>query len=236
MTAFVLVHGSWTGGWHWELVRPHLEAAGHRVYTPSLTGLGDRHHLAAEGVGLSTHVDDISLLLEWERLEDVVLVGHSYGGMVITGAAARVPERVGQLVYIDAFLPRTGESAWDLLPWQRAAFQGLRLEQQPWLLRPADFNAVFPGLDDFDTTRLTPMPVRTHEEPLAAAPEPGSIAAAYLHCTAAPDAFGEMARRAEADGMNVSATDAGHMVISTRPFEVARVLLNAAAHMDRARA
>ena len=114
MANFVLVHGSWAGGWQWADIREILESKGHRVLTPSLTGMADRHHLINEDVGLFTHVDDISRLIEWEQLENVILAGHSYGGMVITGVAAKIKERLSHLVYVDAFLPRAGECAWDL--------------------------------------------------------------------------------------------------------------------------
>ena len=90
MANFVLVHGSWAGGWQWTTIREALEQEGHRVLAPSLTGMGDRHHLINKNVGLETHIDDIARLIEWEDLDEVVLVGHSYGGMVITGAAARI--------------------------------------------------------------------------------------------------------------------------------------------------
>ena len=90
MANFVLVHGSWAGGWEWTGIREILESQGHRVLTPSLTGMADRHHLIGEDVGLYTHIDDIARLIEWEKLTNVVLAGHSYGGMVITGVAPKV--------------------------------------------------------------------------------------------------------------------------------------------------
>jgi len=106
----VFVHGAWGGGWQYTRVQPLLETAGHTVYRPTMTGLGERVHLGGPEVGLSTHIEDIVNMLEFEELEDVVLVGHSYGGMVISGVAERVPERIARLVYFDAILPEDGES------------------------------------------------------------------------------------------------------------------------------
>jgi pimeloyl-ACP methyl ester carboxylesterase len=114
MASFVLIHGAWSGGFRWRLVRPILAAAGHDVFTPSLTGLGDRVHLAGPDVNLTTHIDDIVNLILYEDLHDVVLVGASYGGMPVTGAAHRMPDRIAHLLYVDAFQPRDGESCWDL--------------------------------------------------------------------------------------------------------------------------
>lgn len=234
MSTFVLVHGSWAGGWHWADIRARLEQAGHRVHAPSLTGMADRHHLAGEHVGLHTHIDDVARLLEWERLTDVILVGHSYGGMVITGAAARVPERIAHVVYLDAFLPRAGEAAWDLLPWQREAFQQLRLPDRPWLVRPIDAAAFFPELGEgFDDNRPTPMPIATHEQPVPDAPAPGAPPGTYIHCTAAPAYFDDVARRAADDGLAVVTLDAGHMALLTHADEVSATLLALAQEAPR---
>lgn len=112
-TTFVLVHGAWHGGWCWTKLAPLLRAAGHQVFSPTLTGLGERAHQLGPDVDLAAHVQDIVDVLEYEDLNDVVLVGHSYGGMVIAGAAASAASRVGQLVYLDAFLPDDGKSVQD---------------------------------------------------------------------------------------------------------------------------
>jgi pimeloyl-ACP methyl ester carboxylesterase len=106
----VFVHGAWGGGWQYTKVQPLLEEAGHTVYRPTMTGLGERVHLGGPDVGLSTHIEDIVKVLEFEDLHEVVLVGHSYGGMVIAGVAERVPERIANLVFFDAILPENGES------------------------------------------------------------------------------------------------------------------------------
>ena len=122
MAMVILVHGTTAGGWVWRKVAPRLREAGHTVYTPTLTGLGERVHLATPEVGLTTHIDDIVNTLIFEELTDVVLAGHSYGGMVITGVADRVPERIGRLIYLDAVVPEDGESLVDLLsPARREA-------------------------------------------------------------------------------------------------------------------
>src|SRR3972149_5119926 len=124
MATFVLVHGSFGGGWVWQKVTPLLRAGGHEVYTPRLTGVGDRSHLLNCGVDLTTHITDVASLLFYEDLSDVVLVGHSYAGMVITGVAAKVPERLKLLVYLDAYVPDAGQSEVDLWPAEmRAAIQ-----------------------------------------------------------------------------------------------------------------
>jgi pimeloyl-ACP methyl ester carboxylesterase len=115
-TVFVLVHGAWHGGWCWRRVVDRLAAHGHRVYAPSLTGLADRSHLLNEAVNLSTHITDVANLIRWEDLADVVLVGHSYGGLVVTGVADKVSERIASLVYLDAYVPESGQSMQDLRP------------------------------------------------------------------------------------------------------------------------
>ncbi|MGZ0244868.1 MAG: alpha/beta fold hydrolase, partial [Alphaproteobacteria bacterium] len=111
MASFVLVHGAWHGGWCWRDVRRVLEEHGHTVFTPTLTGLGERSHLLSPDIDLETHIADVINLLVWEELNDVILVGHSYGGMVITGVADQAKDRLRHIVYLDAFLPADGESS-----------------------------------------------------------------------------------------------------------------------------
>ena len=111
MASFVLVHGAWHGGWCWRDVASGLRAAGHTVFTPTLSGLGERSHQLSPEIDIDTHIADILNVLEWEELSDIVLVGHSYGGMVITGVADRARERIGHLVYLDAFVPEDGDSS-----------------------------------------------------------------------------------------------------------------------------
>src|SRR5438105_4042834 len=120
MATFVLIHGAWHGGWCWQRVAPALRREGHEVYAPSLTGMGERRHLARADIDLDTHIEDVVSLLEMEDLRDVVLVGHSYGGMVITGAADR-SGRVAKLVYLDAFVPENGRCCLDYALPERAA-------------------------------------------------------------------------------------------------------------------
>src|SRR5579862_2388072 len=110
MSTFVLVHGAWHGGWCWKRVRAILQAQGHEVFTPTLTGLADRSHLLTPAVNLETHIDDVVNLIRWEELSGVVLCGHSYGGAVISGVAERIPEHIAALVYLDAFVLDDGES------------------------------------------------------------------------------------------------------------------------------
>ena len=113
MATFVLVHGAWHGSWCWKRVRKALQARGHDVFTPTLTGLAERSHLLAPNVNLDTHIDDVVGLIKWEDLSDVVLCGHSYGGCVISGAADRVAQRIGALVYLDAFVFADGQCLLD---------------------------------------------------------------------------------------------------------------------------
>src|SRR3569832_311634 len=113
---FVLVHGAWHGGWCWKRVSLLLRALGHEVFTPTLTGLGERQHLMSPEVGLDTHIKDVLGVLEYEDLREVILVGHSYAGMVIACAAEKAAERIAHLVYLDAFVPADGKSLADYQP------------------------------------------------------------------------------------------------------------------------
>ena len=111
---FVLVHGAWVGGWCWRRVADILEADGHKVYTPTLTGLGERSHLMNGNINLDTHITDVVNLFKWENLENVVLCGHSYGGWVISGAIEQLLPQVSSIVFLDAFMPEDGQTAYDL--------------------------------------------------------------------------------------------------------------------------
>ena len=127
MATFVLVHGAGHGGWCYQRVAPILRDAGHDVYTPTLTGLGERSHLLDERVDLALHIDDVVNVVRYEDLRDVILVGHSYGGPVITGTADQVPDRIAKLVYLDAAYVRDGESVADAFGpggWRHCAWRG----------------------------------------------------------------------------------------------------------------
>ena len=118
MAVLVVAHGAWSSGWAWRKMRPLLRAAGHDLFTPSYTGLGERQHLASRAVNLSLHIDDVVNVLEFEDLRNVVLIGHSFGGLVATGVADRARGRVARIIYVDAFVPEDGRSLMDMLPVQ----------------------------------------------------------------------------------------------------------------------
>jgi pimeloyl-ACP methyl ester carboxylesterase len=173
MATYVLVHDGGHGGWCYQPVAKLLQARGHQVYAPTLTGLADRSHLIGSHIDLGCHIHDIAGLLKFEDLHNVILVGHGYGGMVIAGAADRVPERVGHLVYLDAPIPANGQSLSDIAP---GAIAGLRRYVMTIdgveLCRPPTVD-VLPlcGVIDSATLewmvpRLTPQPWRCFEQPL----------------------------------------------------------------------
>jgi len=120
-STFLIVHGAWGGGWAFKQLESILRASGHDVYRPTLTGLGERVHLASPEISLETHINDILKVIQFERLEKFILVGHSYGGMVVTAVADRIPQKIERLVYIDGHLPINGESMFDLISQQRKA-------------------------------------------------------------------------------------------------------------------
>ena len=170
MTTFVLVHGAWHGGSCWREVAGPLRADGHVVYTPTLTGLADRSHLLTRETGLETHILDIVNLLEWEELDDAVLCGHSYGGMVVTGAADGAAGRLRALVYLDAFVPADGESVHDLAPPERVAGM-LREAREPgdgWKVppMPASIWLDDPAQQAWVQPKVTPHPLRCFTDPL----------------------------------------------------------------------
>ena len=171
MAAIVLVHGGGHGGWCFKPLARLLRDTGHDVYTPTLTGLGERAHLFRADVDLECHVEDIVSVLHYEDLRDVVLVGHSYGGMVITGAADRSADRVGHLVYLDTMAPKDGQSLVDIASaWMAVARADSRIvDGVEMCLFPSDESGY--GVVDDQTLawmrpRLTPHPWRCFEQPL----------------------------------------------------------------------
>ena len=138
MKTFVLVHGTWGGGWMWRTVADSLRAHGHTVYTPTLTGLGEREHLVSRQTNLDTHIQDIAGVIACEQLVDVVLVGTSYAGLVISGVADRMPEAIGALIYLNSALPQNGKCMMDTVPAERrATVQKLADEQGKGYLIPS---------------------------------------------------------------------------------------------------
>lgn len=236
MARFVLVHGAFHGGWCWREVTARLRAAGHEVFAPTLTGLGARAHLASPAIALSTHVEDVARLILWEDLQDVVLVGHSYGGMVITGVADRLADRLAALVYLDALVPRDGESALDLQPPERrAAILEEVAANGGWLWPPR--TAAFYGVRDPQTQawvdgRCTPQPFGTLFERLRLAGEPGAGVARrlYVLCTDPPLAYMRRfyERAAATPGWRAIELATGHDAMVTAPEALGRILLDVA--------
>lgn len=235
MATFVLVHGAWSGAHSFRKVRPPLQARGHAVFTPSLTGLGERAHLISPQVDLSTHVRDVVNAMVYEDLRDVVLLGHSYGGAVITGAVDHVADRIRHLVYLDAFVPADGQSVGAMLGV--AAVDPGAMPPGDWLVAPAARTFTTPEETAWATARRRPHPVRTLHEPVALRRPLAEhdFALTYVKATAdsrsAPggDAFWDAAERARADprwGYHEIAID--HMVQHNAPDALADLLLSLA--------
>lgn len=236
MATFVLVHGAWTGAFAWRQVRRLLQSQGHEVFTPSLTGIGDRAHLVSPLVGLDTHVRDVANLVLYEDLRGIVLVGFSYGGFVVSGALEHIGDRVQHLVLLDAFLPeKSGDSVSSIItgtaPRPAAAIN------EPWLLPAKERKFDSPDEGAFVAARRTPQPARTFTDPVALARpiEDYPFKRTYIRASVAEadpvlGAISRSAMRAlgsPAWAYREIATT--HMVASNKPAELAAMLVELAA-------
>ncbi|MGL6113037.1 MAG: alpha/beta fold hydrolase, partial [Rubrivivax sp.] len=223
MSTFMIIHGAWSAGWAWKKMRPLLRELGHEVFTPTCTGLGERAHLASPAVSLDTHIADMLAVLDCEDLHDVVLVGHSYGGMVATGVADRAAMRLSQLVYLDAFVPRDGQCVFDLLP---AAARERNLEQartqgDGWLL-PANPMPPDTAADDlaWAMPRRRMQPLQAFSTPVRIGGAVESLPRSYIYCTRSGpgDVFRPFAEQARAnDAWRCFELDASHNPHITMP-------------------
>jgi pimeloyl-ACP methyl ester carboxylesterase len=244
VATFVLVHPAWFGGWCWRRVASSLRERGHAVFTPTLTGLGERAHLASRDVGLDTHILDVTNVLELEGLDGVALVGHSSSGAVITGVADRVPDRIASLLYLDAFVPEDGRSLLDLLPeGRRPALEALvdaegdgwalpRFGATPWeqfipetwqVSDEADLKWILP--------RLRPTPFRHFSDPITLRnPVPATLQRVYIRCPGYPHpGFDRFAERARTEpGWTAHELPANHLPFVTHPRELAALLVESA--------
>ena len=235
MTTFVLVHGAWSGGWCYGKVAALLRARGHTVFTPTLTGQGERSHLLTAGVNLSTHIADVTGVFDYEEIGSAVLAGHSYGGMVVTGVADRIAGRVSALVYLDAFLPESGQSLFDInIPANTQRFVanagncgGIAVPSPP---------AAFFNVNAADAARVdrlaTPFPMAAMAERLMLTGAHASVPShVYVHGTVLPreSPFKPFYDRVKADpAWSAHALACGHHVMLDMPEKTAEILEQAA--------
>jgi pimeloyl-ACP methyl ester carboxylesterase len=233
VATYVLVHGGGHGGWCYQPVARLLLSQGHEVYAPSLTGLGEREHLFRCGVDLDCHITDIVNLLHFEDLQKVILVGHSYGGMVITGAADRATDRVGHLVYLDAATPVNGQSLVDVAPAMMAAARAdsRTVDGVEMCLYPTDDTLGYYGVFDpkqlqWMKARLTPHPWKCFQQPLRLTNEAALARIPQSHlCTTLFMRFRDVdGLRRKADG-RLWDLDTGHDMMITEPGWVADKLM-----------
>lgn len=233
MTTFVLVHGAWYGGWCYKRVARLLRQAGHEVYTPTLTGLGERAHLMNRAIDLDTHIQDVAGVIRCEGLSDFVLCGHSYGGMVITGVAQQFAAKIRSLVYLDAFVPENGKSLMDYVPAQAAqqmrddaAQNGEGYKVSP---RPAATLAVNAQDADWVDAMTVKQSLATLEQKLEVGgwQVPKRV---YMHAVGwGPSAFQQFGARFKDDrGWQFVSFDCGHAVMLDQPQELAAALIAAA--------
>jgi pimeloyl-ACP methyl ester carboxylesterase len=241
---FVLVHPAWHGAWFWKKVAPLLRQKGHLVFTPTLTGLGERSHLARVEIGLDVHVTDVVNVLKYEDLRDAVLVGHSSSGAVITGVADRSPERIGLVVYLDAFVPEDGQAVLNLITAERRQMMEalVKTEGKGWLLprfAPAPWEAIVRdmwGVTDPDDVRwmlerLGPTPFGHLKDPVHRTdPAAEKVPRAYIRCRQFPsprfDQHAEMAQRSPL--WRYRELTAPHHAAVTMPDNVTNLLLQLA--------
>jgi len=216
MATFLLAHGAWSAGWAWKKMPPLMRAAGHEFLVPTYTGLGERAHLAHPSIDLDTHIQDVLGVLTFEDLRDVILLAHSYGGMVATGVVDRARDRIAQLVYLDAFVPQAGQSLFDLLPEEpRGTMQRLASEiGEGWKVPP---NPLPPDTPEADLAwimaRRLPQPIKTFATPLRLNGSTDAPPRSYIACTRIGpfDVFRPFAERARREpGWRMFELDASH--------------------------
>ncbi len=232
MTTYVLVHGAWGGSWGFHRVRPLLWQAGHQVFTPSMTGIGERQHLSRPEVGLSTHIEDVAAAVHYEDLDDIVLLGFSYGGMVVTGVLDRIGDRVRHLVYLDAFVPSDGQSVQSLTGLGAPPRQTEVGGDPAWTIPPKPRDLGDPEETRWVEERRSPQPIATFTEAvrLSKPLESWDFGLSYVKATAdpgeAPDSpFWQALARAEASERWTShRIECNHMVPLMKPNELAELL------------
>ena len=230
---FVLVHGAWHGGWCWRRVADLLEQGGNKVFTPTLTGLGERSHLLRAGINVSTHITDVVNVLKWERLSDVVLCGHSYGGLVVSGVAEQMAKAIGSIVFLDAFLPENGDSMEQLT--SQAVRDTLKIAtERGELAVPARKAAAF-LVNEKDQAWVDamcgPQPIGTMTEKMALTGARERIAKkAYIRAAAYPNpGFDKAYARVKADrAWRSYEVPCGHDVMVDMPERLAEILLEVA--------
>ncbi|HWH24737.1 MAG TPA: alpha/beta fold hydrolase [Candidatus Limnocylindria bacterium] len=230
MATLMLVHGGWGGGWEWRQVAERLAARGHRVHRPTLTGLGERQHLGRPDTDLQSHIADVIAVCDYEDLDRIVLVGQSYGGAVVTGVADAMPERIVQLVYLDAFVPVDGQSVMDLTPAALAERlrQLARDEGDGWRVPiwfTADDMGYPPEVAEWYVPKLCPHPLATLEQRIRLTGAVDRLARTYVRCGREEQSiFTPFAERARAEGWRYAEIPVGHDAHVIAPDEVVSLL------------
>ena len=236
MATFVLVHGGGHGGWCYQAVARIMRSHGQEVYTPTMTGLGERAHLLSPAIDLDSHITDVVKVLDYEDLRNVILVGHSYGGMVITGVADRATDRIGHLVYLDAATPQNGQSLVDIAaPFMNAArAQGRMVDGIELVLFPGTDPLQFYGVKDpqqiaWMKPKLTPHPWKCFEQKLQLTNEAATAKIPQTHICCSSTMPGRDRAKLEAlSNGRLWEIDTGHDLMITEPEAVAKMLLRVA--------
>lgn len=230
---FVLVHGAWHGGWCWRRVADRLEREGHKVYAPSLTGLGDRAHLITNRINVSTHITDIVNILRFEDLSDIVLVGHSYAGFVISGVAEREQTRIKSIVFLDAYVPQNGQSIYSMSSERLRETVNAAIKRGDTGMAPA--KAAYFSVNEKDRayvdSKCTPQPVGTYNEPLTITGARERIAKkAYIRAKGwnAPGFDAVVARLRSDPSWKLHDVPCGHDVMIDMPDRLTELLVAAA--------
>jgi pimeloyl-ACP methyl ester carboxylesterase len=234
---FLVCHGAWSAGWAWKKMHPLMAAAGHRLVTPTYTGLGERAHLANPSIDIETHIQDILNVITYEDLRDIVLVGHSYGGMVATGVADRARDRISRLIYIDAFVPEDGQSLFDLNEADRQGMTDLAKSGDGWRIPPHPTPPDTPPADvAWLTERRVPMPIKCFETRLKTHGGALTLPRSYVYATRVrpADTFGRFAAHAKSDpAWRCHEIDASHSPNVTAPEALMTLLQQIAAEPKR---
>ncbi len=234
MSTYVLVHGGWRGSWCWKRVRKALRLQGHEVFTPTLTGLGERSHLLSPHVNLDTHIEDVVNLIKWEELSDVVLCGHSYSGCVISGVADRVPNRIGALIYLDAFVLRDGQSLLDTMPLyhKEMHLEAARCTGDGWKVPPIPAEVFNVNTIDraWVNRQCTPQPLATLQQSIKLRGHADTIEnVTFVLTTAFNDSpFPQFYKEAKAKGWNTLTLACGHDAMLDMPEELTQLLVKVA--------